>query len=190
MKGFRAVVTAVVLVALVAATAAATYAARSDGDSKGHGRIAMRDDCDPKDPAWNAVGGCVKKKGNVSAAEFDGELNSLLSAAVIGHQSWRNDPPYLVVKKGTKLKVKNVGGRPHTFTKVSQWGGGVVPPLSGGLQTSPECADMVVVPPGGKAKVSDLTVGNHRFLCCFHPWMRALVKVKEHDRKHGKKHDD
>ncbi len=23
-------------------------------------------------------------------------------------------------------------------------------------------------------------MGNHRFMCCFHPWMRALIKVKEH----------
>jgi hypothetical protein len=28
--------------------------------------------------------------------------------------------------------------------------------------------------------VSGLTVGNHRFQCCNHPWMRAIIKVKAH----------
>ena len=26
--------------------------------------------------------------------------------------------------------------------------------------------------------LSGLGVGNHRFMCCIHPWMRAMVKVK------------
>jgi hypothetical protein len=26
--------------------------------------------------------------------------------------------------------------------------------------------------------VADLAPGNHRFQCCIHPWMRAIVKVK------------
>lgn len=189
MTGFRVAVTAVVLVALAAATAAATYAARSDGDSRGHGRIVMRDDCDPKDPAWNAVGGCTRKKGNVTLAEFAGENDSLLAAAVIGHQAWRNDPSYLVLKEGATIRVKNRGGRPHTFTKVAAFGGGIAPnpALNEGLTVSPECPASVVVPPGGSTQVSGLTVGNHRFLCCLHPWMRALVKVKP--KKHGG-HDD
>ncbi len=181
-------ITAAVLVGLVAATAAATYAAQSDGGWNKSREIAIRDDCDPRDPGWDALpGDCLQKRGNVSAAEFGGELGSPLSTAVIGHQSWRNDPPYLVVKQGTSLKVKNRGGRPHTFTKVAQWGGGVVPGLSQGLTTAPECAALVQLDPGEKAKLSGLAVGNHRFLCCFHPWMRALVKVKP---KHHNKHDD
>jgi hypothetical protein len=181
------VITAAVLVGLVAATAAATYAAQSHGGAKSR-QIALRDDCDPNDPGWDVVpGDCLKKRGTVSAAEFDAELNSPLSDAVIGHPSWRIDRPYLVVKEGATLKVKNKGGRPHTFTEVAQWGGGVVPPLSGGLDTAPECAALAQLDPGEKAKLSGLAVGNHRFLCCFHPWMRAVVKVKP---KHHGKHDD
>ena len=189
MTRFRAVVTAVVLVALAAATAAATYAARSDdGRSKGS-RIVIRDDCDPTDPAWNNVGGCTRKKGNVRLAEFAGENDSPLSAAVVGHQAWRNDPSYLVVKEGETIRVKNRGGRPHTLTKVAAFGGGTAPnpALNEGLTLSPECPGALVLPPGGSTKITGLAAGNHRFLCCFHPWMRALVKVKP--KQHGK-HDD
>ncbi len=120
-------------------------------------------------------------------AEFDEELDSPLADAVVGHQAWRNDPSYLVIKKGTDVRVKNVGGRPHSFTKVAEYGGGVIPPLNEGLDFSPECAGLVALPPGAKAKLEGLAVGNHRFICCFHPWMRALIKVEE---KKGHKHDD
>ena len=37
-----------------------------------------------------------------------------------------------------------------------------------------------MIPPGGTASLAGLAAGNHRMICCFHPWMRALVKV--HDR--------
>jgi plastocyanin len=184
MIGFRAAITAALLVALMAVTAAATYAARSDRDGHGHAKVVMRDDCDPDDANWNIVGGCDRKRGNVSFAEFNGENDSPLAAAVIGHQAWRNDPSYLVVREGKSIKVKNAGGREHTFTKVANFGAGVVPPLNEGLLPMPECAGLVVVPPGGKTKVSGLAAGNHRFVCCFHPWMRALVKVKPKQNKH------
>ena len=183
MTGLRAAVVAVIVLGLVAATAAATYASRGH-HSEGGKRIAIRDDCDGSDPAWNAVGGCTRKHGRVTVAEFNGELASPLSAAVIGHQAWRNDPSYLVIKQGQTIKVKNKGGRGHTLTEVAQWGGGVVPPLSGGLATAPECANLLELAPGESAKLAGLTVGNHRFICCFHPWMRALVKVEPSNKKH------
>ncbi len=108
----------------VAAYAAATPAGPADVDS---GKtIAIRDDCDPTDPAWNPTGGCTLKKGDVKFAEFAGEFDSPLAAAVIGHQAWRNDPPYLEIKAGQDVRVKNVGGRVHTLTEVAAFGGGKV----------------------------------------------------------------
>src|SRR5688572_27023268 len=92
MTRLRLVGVAVLLVLATAAFAAATPASRSDGDGNGRRHIAMRDDCDPRDAAWNAVGGCTLKRGDVSFAEFNGELDSPLSTAVIGHQAWRTDP--------------------------------------------------------------------------------------------------
>jgi plastocyanin len=175
MTRFRGVaVLASVGLALVA------FAAAAPAVGDGGRQIVLRDDCDPRDAAWDEVGGCALRQGNVDTEEFDAELYSPLSTAVIGHQAWRNDPSYLEIKEGQSVRAVNKGGRPHTLTEVAEWGGGIVPPLSGGLTTAPECAAASVIPPGASATLSGLAVGNHRLICCFHPWMRALVKV--HDR--------
>jgi hypothetical protein len=101
MSGLRAAATGLVLLGLVAAIATGASAAGTDRDH-GHHLVALLDDCDGNDPAWNEVGGCTRKHGNVTTAEFDEELDSPLAAAVIGHQAWRNDPAYLVVRKGAR----------------------------------------------------------------------------------------
>ena len=158
----------------------------SDHDSDGDGDsdirfVEMEDACDPKDTGWSMVpGGCLRKRGTVSLAEFNDEADSPLSAAVVGHPSWRNDPSYGVIKEGQKIRVRNTGGRPHTFTKVAEFGAGIAPnpALNKGLLPTPECAQAVTVPPGGHAKIEGLAAGGHRFMCCFHPWMRAVVEVK------------
>src|SRR5262245_47421856 len=126
--------------ALVAAFAAVSPAGSADGAGP---QIAIEDDCDPNDPGWNTVpgNGCRQKKGDVSLAEFAGENDSPLSLAVIGHQAWRNDPSYLNVRTGTTVRVKNDGGRIHTFTEVAAFGGGKSPnpALNEGLTTAPAC---------------------------------------------------
>jgi plastocyanin len=179
MTRLRVLGLAALLALGAAAYAAATPAGSADDDS-GRRHIAMEDDCDPKDPAWNAVGGCTQKRGDVSFAEFGGENDSPRSAAVIGHQAWRNDPSYLKIRAGKSVRVKNEGGRPHTFTGVAAFGGGKAPnpALNEGLTTAPECPGSIDIAPGDSVKLSGLTVGNHRFMCCIHPWMRALIKVK------------
>jgi hypothetical protein len=74
--------------------------------------------------------------------------------------------------------VANLGGRLHTFTPVAQFGGGRVPPLNIGLTVAPECASTAFdVAPGDRLELSGLSAGNHRYQCCIHPWMRAMVKV-------------
>jgi plastocyanin len=176
---FRVLGLAVLLALGAAAFAAATPAGRSGDDTESK-RIAIRDDCDPRDPAWAPTGGCALDRGDVSFAEFVEETSSPLSLSVIGHQAWRNDPSYLKVKAGTNVRVKNVGGRAHTFTEVAAWGGGKIPfpPLNQGLTIAPECPGSIDIAPGDSIKLSGLAVGNHRFLCCIHPWMRAVIKVK------------
>ena len=158
--------------------------ARSGDDNGRH--IAIRDDCDPRDPGWAPTGGCLLKRGDVTFAEFNTELSSPLSLSVIGHQAWRNDPPYLKIEVGRSVRVRNLGGRTHTFTEVANYGGGRVPnpALNKGLAPAPECPGSVDIPPGSGATVSGLAPGNHRFMCCIHPWMRALIKVKP-DGGHG-----
>ena len=87
--------------------------------ASGNERVAMIDDCDPE-ADWGP-GGCLLRNGLVSMAEFRALLVSPLSpTTVVGHPSWRMDPGYLLVEEGDKVKVRNDGGRNHTFTKVAQ----------------------------------------------------------------------
>jgi hypothetical protein len=176
--GFRAAIAALVLLGLVSVTAAGTYAAGgSDDNSPGDRNIAMRDDCDPTDPGWAPTGGCQRKEGNVGFAEFNALVRSPLSTATVGHPAWRNSPSYLVIKEGSSVRVRNAGGRGHTFTEVAAFGGGNVPPLNQGLTPAPECPFAIGIAPGDSVKLSNLAVGNHLFECCIHPWMRAMIKV-------------
>jgi plastocyanin len=163
--------------------------ASSSADRGGNGdedrdaaTIAIRDDCDPRDPAWAPSGGCLLKGGHVTFAEFSRELSSPLSLSVVGHPGWRNDPSYLVTQTGSTIRVRNEGGRAHTFTEVAQFGGGKIPnpALNKGLVTAPECPGSTNIAPGATVDVSGLAVGDHRFQCCIHPWMRELIKVKSH----------
>jgi plastocyanin len=150
----------------------------ADGNNR---KIAIRDDCDPRDPGWAPTGGCALEKGDVPFAEFGLELQSPLApTSVIGHQAWRNDPPYLKIRAGESVRVRNGGGRIHTFTEVADFGGGRVPNplLNKGLVTAPECPTSTDIPPGTGVTLRNLKEGNHRFQCCIHPWMRAIVKVK------------
>ncbi|MDQ4079526.1 MAG: hypothetical protein M3125_02115 [Gemmatimonadota bacterium] len=156
-----------------------------DDAGSGNNRIAIRDDCDPRDPAWNPTGGCFLRGGDVTFAEFAGENDSPLAASIVGHQAWRNDPSYLEIRVGEKVRVRNEGGRIHTFTRVGAFGGGKAAPLNEGLVVAPECPGSVDIPAGGRTEVSGLAAGNHRFQCCIHPWMRALIKVKPR-----RNHDD
>ncbi|HJU73879.1 MAG TPA: hypothetical protein VJ717_09040 [Gemmatimonadaceae bacterium] len=151
--------------------------------SFGAANIAVLDDCDPSDPAWNPTGGCSLRGGLVTEAEFGQLLASPLSQSVVGHPAWRNEPSYLKVRPGKTIRVENEGGRLHTFTHVAQFGGGRIPPLNIGLTMAPECAlapgatDPNALPPGASLEISNLAAGNHRYMCCIHPWMRALIKV-------------
>lgn len=137
--------------------------------------IAVTDDCDPN-ADWG-VNGCLHEEGSVSRAEFDAFLISPLANAVVGHPSWRNEPGYLTIDLGEKLKVRNTGGRTHTFTEVASFGGGRVPPLNFGLTQAVECLAAVNLLPGQRVELKGLGLGNHRFQCCIHPWMRGVVEV-------------
>jgi len=176
-----------VCVGLLVAQAATIEVAGSDEYGK---RVVLRDDCDPRDPAWAPTGGCNRSEGNVNLEEFNSLRLSPLAPSVIGHPAWWFDPTYLKVEGGKRLRISNEGGRTHTFTEVANFGGGRVPPLNAGqpgtapLTPAPECvaAGVVNIPGGGEDVVDGLAPGNHRFMCCIHPWMRTLVKVEADDQ--------
>jgi plastocyanin len=152
--------------------------------------VAMMDNCSESDPAYNAFGGCPEGApfpgsnsydGDVTVAEFFALLVSPLAPVgqVIGHPSWRNEPSYISVRAGQRIRVTNRGGRAHTFTEVAEFGGGFVPPLNGTLVPAPECdpARVVFVPYGGSQTLTGVDPGLHKFQCCIHPWMRGTVRV-------------
>ena len=160
-----------------------TNPVRVAADSDNNRKINIVDDCDPNDPDWAPAGGCVLKGGRVDVAEFNSYLVIPNIDAVVGHPAWRMSPSYLKLEKGKDLRVKNIGGRTHTFTEVAQFGAGFVPPLNFGLEKfAPECGGAVNIPAGTRgANIEGLSLGNHNFQCCIHPWMRATVKVVKDD---------
>ena len=159
----------------------------SDGDDARE--ITMLDACDPRDPGWAPTGGCQLRHGDVSLLEFQSMTTTTRLLAgqreLVGHPAWRNQPSYLSIEDGANVRVTNGGGRLHTFTQVADFGGGRVPPLNGGLTPSPECfpppgtTDPTELAPRGRAMLEDLPAGVHKFQCCFHPWMRAVIRVSD-----------
>ena len=153
--------------------------------------VTMMDDCSTADAGYNAFGGCPEGapfpgsnsfKGDVSVAEFFSLLFSPLAAPghVIGHPSWRNEPSYISIPAGQKVRVTNRGGRAHSFTEVENFGGGFVGLLNGTMTTAPECsnpADVVLLQYGQATQLEGLEPGLHKFQCFIHPWMRGSVKV-------------
>jgi plastocyanin len=186
------------VIVLLAVVVAAPGLRGDDGDDGSNRTIALVDDCDPDDPAWAPIG-CLQNDGDVTNAEFGAFLRSPLydniapfgaepGLFLVGHPSWRNEPSHISIEDGERIEVKNVGGRPHTFTEVVDFGGGRVPPLRVGTQFATECAapptgqtDPNELAPGRRFRITASGVGIHKFQCCFHPWMRATVRVTADD---------
>ena len=167
----RALLKLALALALAMALAATTAVAAA--------KIEILDYCDPSDPAWLPTGGCVLKDGDVTFAEFNELLSSVLSTAVVGHPAWRFEPSFAETQPNGTVHAFNLGGRGHTFTEVAEYGGGFIPDpaLNKGLTMAPECASATVIPPGGRV-VLQLSEGDHRFQCCIHPWMRAYIQAE------------
>lgn len=140
--------------------------------------VTMRDNCDAA--SFNAAigpGTCVGD-GNTTFDEF-------LAALPPGHPKWRNQVGSGELKAGQSISVVNRGGEFHSFTEVSQFGGGIVDVLNqiGGFTTpavpvGPFDPATALLPPGGKSTISMLAPGTHMFQCMIHPWMRSTITVK------------
>ena len=168
------------VVALIGVWALGSFPVTAQVNSNDN-RISMMDNCDPTDSGWPPPG-CVKRGGDVSAEEFDDLLDTSLGSSLIGHPSWRNEPSHVTSSSGRTIKVTNDGGRPHTFSEVSEFGGGTIAVLNEGLSRADGCpaspANLPVVAPGASIDVRGLKPGLHKFQCCIHPWMRATVRVE------------
>jgi plastocyanin len=152
-------------------------------------KVAMVDTCDPA--TFNAAipGVCAftPHRHDTPFLEFVGLLFSPLAANVIGHPAWQFSPGYVSTLDGRTVRVTNAGGEAHTFTEVAAFGGGFVPLLNGvggpagtvPLVPAPACSAMPeIVAPGGTVQIKGLSPGVHKFQCCIHPWMRAVVDVE------------
>ena len=149
-------------------------------------RVALADNCDPI--TFNAVLGpnaCVGR-GDTTFAEFLSVLFSPLidsSKVFVGHPAWRFEPSYVSIRAGQTVRVTNSGGEGHTFTEVVNYGGGSIVLLNGSdVIRAPECpanpANLMVIAQGKTAEVKGLPAGVHKFECCIHPWMRAIIDVE------------
>jgi plastocyanin len=153
--------------------------------------VALVDNCDPA--TFNAVVGpgtcALKHRRDTTFPEFFGLLFSPLAANIIGHPAWNFSPGYISVRAGQTVQAKNAGGELHTFTEVTAFGGGFFPPLNGvdgpagtiPLVPAPACVapgGATTLAPGATARINGLAPGVHKFQCCIHPWMRAVVDVE------------
>ena len=153
--------------------------------------FTMVDNCDPA--TFNSMvgpGTCAATPHRLDTPflEFFGLLTSPLATNIIGHPAWQFSPGYVSVRAGQTVRAKNAGGELHTFTEVVAFGGGFIPPLNGvgspgitPLTPAPACIAPVgptTVAPGGSVQIKQLSPGVHKFQCCIHPWMRAVVDVE------------
>jgi plastocyanin len=139
-------------------------------------RIFLRDQCGGS--TWDPFGGCLID----GAVERPRWLEQVLETG--SHPLWANSPVATSVESGTTLDVVNVGGRGHSFTRVANFGGGVLSLLNTRDDTrvpAPEClAGAALIPgAGGTVPTTFTGLGEQKYQCCFHPWMRTTVNVTQ-----------
>lgn len=180
----RSLLTVAVTLALLASTAATGPAVADGGSGSGSEKVSIRDDCDPA--TFNAElgdGACVGD-GDTTFAEL---IGSLIAASP--DDKWQMHPDEMQVRRGHDLTITNDGGEFHTFTEVTDFGPGCVPPINDLLGLSgPPAADCgaafgdprTALPAGGSGVLptAGMSVGTHRFECMVHPWMTATVDVR------------
>jgi hypothetical protein len=142
--------------------------------------IGMYDSCDPA--TFNAVFNdptiCIRQ-GEVVFDRFIAELTRTQKAA-----QWHFAPNNIAVDRGDNVFALNKGGELHTFTRVANFGGGILPllnDLSGNTTVAPECTALEpddFVAPGALYTAELNTDEIQHFQCCIHPWMRADVHIK------------
>jgi plastocyanin len=140
----------------------------------------MSDACSPSFNDAIGEGTCIRRGGT----PFDVFIAQLQRNGFAG--AWHNSPPQVHVDAGDSLTVENRGGETHTFTQVSQFGGGgivdVLNEILFGTPTPPTffIGPLNFVPAGEELDIgpSTLTPGTHLFICAIHPWMEDTVVVR------------
>ena len=149
--------------------------------------IKMRDDCDPTtfNLAVPATPPTCVGDGKTLFDDFIGQLIDHKFAA-----KWRFSPDHVTIEAGQTLRLENRGGETHSFTPVSQFGGGgIVPPINFvlfGTFTPPVffTGPHTFVLSGGRTTIETSTLAPgqpHLFICAIHPWMHETVIVENDD---------
>jgi plastocyanin len=142
-------------------------------------KVLASDACSP---SFNVVFGdpnICNRNGGMPAEVF---LQQLGQNKFVG--AWHFSPPRVRVDAGDSLTVDNRGGETHTFTEVSQFGGGgIVPELNFIMFGTPNPPlffnpnNLTFIPAGGEETITPAT-GTHLFICAIHPWMEDTVVVR------------
>jgi hypothetical protein len=177
------------LVLMLVALAAGVALAGDNGGNNKNVRVDVRDACDPATfDAAVGPGTCLPghSGGTITFNDFLAELGEDGSVG-----AWRFNPDALNPNRDVTFTLRSKGGETHTFTRVANFGGGVVPVLNqiGGFgETAPECvqppsANNVIIPAGQTVAGPSVGAGESaKFQCCIHPWMRTTVNAENsHD---------
>lgn len=164
----------------LAPTATASFSSGSGGSGSSKAqKLELRDDCDSTTFNANIGAGACIHRGSTTFDRFIADLTKNRSVG-----AWKNNPDQFNAKPGTSIDVSNIGGETHTFTRVTNFGGGIVPllnDLSGNTTVADGCADLnpaTIVAAGGGFQTAALAAGTYRFQCCIHPWMRTTVTIR------------
>ena len=142
--------------------------------------IYMSDACSP---SFNVALGDPTICNRQGGTPFDVFIQQLMQNKRAG--AWHFSAPRVKLRDGDTLTVENRGGETHTFSEVSQFGGGgIVPDLNlilFGTATPPTffIGSLNFVDAGEETTIpaSTLTTGTHLFICAIHPWMEETVVV-------------
>jgi len=187
-----------VWIRVCAATAAAVVVAAAVAFADGGQRFRVRDECDAA--TFNSDPPTGPGLGNICDPAFGGDETFLefIDEVTATQQAehWRFQPDRTTIDRGA-TSLQSRGGETHTFTRVANFGGGVVPllnQLSGAGATVPECGSPETgpLPPsptnffvlagsdgaGPTAGSAALPRGTTKWQCCIHPWMRSTITVR------------
>jgi plastocyanin len=143
--------------------------------------VNMMDACDSA--SFAASTGNPEQCTRSHGVTFEKFIAQLQRNGIAG--AWHFAPPEMTARVGETLVAVNRGGEVHTFTKVAQFGGGIVPmlnQLSGNPVQAPECLALEpddFVAPGSTYHDDTISApGTTLHQCCIHPWMRTVVHAK------------
>jgi hypothetical protein len=142
--------------------------------------VSVLDDCEPR--TFNKAlgeGACIRN-GTTTFERFIAELTKTKTVA-----AWRFTPTQGTIKLGQSFSAINRGGEDHTFTEVTEFGGGInerLNKLSGNTTVAPECKALNlpadILEPGEVFHDTPSAAGTEKYQCCIHPWMRMTITIK------------